>query len=151
MADGDLTLLATLFSKAQDVVGPVVFEVPTPQPRNGSDPGPGVGEGAEQRPIARADDVGGVDGAEQVLGLLVGKPGVFPSEVSCFLPRTDWKGLSGAAWRVTRVSKKCVRAASGWFLVVLSSMKRPARPGETRENSRCSSSHRVRNRLTTRT
>ena len=80
-------------------------------------------------------------------------PGVLPSEVSCLRPRTDWKGFRGAAWRVTRVSKKCLRAARAWFLVELSpgssSMKRPARPGETWGSSRRSSSHQERNRLTT--
>ena len=25
-------------------------------------------------------------------------PAVLPSEVSCYLPRNDWKGLCGVAW-----------------------------------------------------
>ena len=60
--------------------------------------GPGVGEGAEESPIAEAHDMGGVDRAEAGPG--PGgwrRPGVLPSEVSCFLPRIDWKGFRGAA------------------------------------------------------
>ena len=80
--------------------------------------------------------MGGIDRAEEVPGLWgMESPGVLPSEVSCLRPRTDRKGFNGAAWRVTRVSKKCLRAARAWFLVQLSpgssSIKRPARPGET--------------------
>ena len=44
------------------------------------------------------------------------RPGGLPSVVSCFLPRTDWKGFKGAACRVTRVSKKCLRAARALVL-----------------------------------
>ena len=31
-------------------------------------------------------------------------------------PRTDWKGFKGAAWRVTRVSKKCLQGGQGLVL-----------------------------------
>ena len=75
VADGDLALLAALFPKAQDALGSLVLEVPSPQPGDGADPGPGVGEGSEQGPIAEAHDVGSVDRVEQVPGLLDGKAG----------------------------------------------------------------------------
>ena len=140
VADGDLPLLASLFPEPQNALGPLVLQIPSPQPGDGADAGPGVGQGSEQSPVAEAHDVGGVDRGEQVPGLLDGKAGILPSVVSCLRPRTDWKGFRGAAWRVTRVSKKCRRAARAWFLVELSpgssSMKRPARPGETWGSSR---------------
>ena len=75
VADGDLPLLASLFPEPQNALGPLVLEVPSPQPRHGADPGPGVGQGAEQGPVAEAHDVGGVDRAEQVPGLGDGESG----------------------------------------------------------------------------
>ena len=69
MADGDLSLLASLFPKPQNPLGPLVLEVPAPQTGNSADAGPGVGEGAEQSPVAEAHDMGGIDRAEQVPGL----------------------------------------------------------------------------------
>ena len=75
VADGDLPLLASLFPKPEDPLGPLVLEVPSPQTCNGTDPGPGVGQSAEQGEIAEADDVGGVDRAEQVPGLGDGESG----------------------------------------------------------------------------
>ena len=135
VADGDLALLAALFPEPQNSLGALVLQIPTPQTGHGADAGPGVGQSAEQGAIAQAHHMGSIDRAEQAPGLGVESPGVLPSEVSCFLPRTDWKGFRGAACRVTRVSKKC---------------RRPARPGETLWSSRCSSSHQERKRLTTR-
>ena len=75
MADGDLPLLAALLPKPQNPLGALVLEVPSPQQGHGADPGTGVRQTTEQGPIAEAHDVGGVDRAEQVPGLLDGKPG----------------------------------------------------------------------------
>ena len=75
VADGDLPLLASLFPEPEDPLGPLVLQVLSPQTRHRSDPGPGIGEGAEQGPIAEAHDVGGVDRVEQIPGLLDGEPG----------------------------------------------------------------------------
>ena len=75
VADGDLALLASLFPEPQDPLGPLVLQIPAPQPGDRADAGPGVGQGAEQGAIAEADDVGGVDRAEQVPGLGDGESG----------------------------------------------------------------------------
>ena len=75
MADGDLALLAPLFPEPQDALGTLVLEVPAAQPGEGADTGPGVGEGAEEGAVAEANDVGEVDGGEQVPGLLDGELG----------------------------------------------------------------------------
>ena len=75
VAYGDLPLLASLFPKPEDPLGPLVLEVPSPQTGDGTDAGPGVGQSAEQGEIAEADDVGGVDRAEQVPGLGDGEAG----------------------------------------------------------------------------
>ena len=63
VADGDLALLAALFPEPQDALGALVLE------------GPGVGEGSQEGAVAEADDVGEVDGGEQVPGLLDGELG----------------------------------------------------------------------------
>ena len=75
VADRDLALLASLFPEPEDPLGALVLKVPTAQPGDGSDAGPGVGEGSQQSPVAEAHDVGGVDRAEQVSGLGDGKAG----------------------------------------------------------------------------
>ena len=46
-----------------------------PQPRHGADTGPGVGQGSPKSPVAQVHDVGSVDRAEQVAGLLDGEAG----------------------------------------------------------------------------
>ena len=63
------------FPEPEDPLGPLVLQVLSPQTRHRSDPGPGIGEGAEKGPIAEAHDVGGVDRVEQIPGLLDGEPG----------------------------------------------------------------------------
>ena len=68
VADGDLPLLASLFPKPEDPLGPLVLQIPSPQTGDGADAGPGVGQGAKQGPVAEAH-VGGIDRAEQVPGL----------------------------------------------------------------------------------
>ena len=75
MAYGDLPLLASLFPKPEDPLGPLVLQVPSPQTGDGTDAGPGVGQSAEQGEIAEAHDVRGVDRAEQVPGLGDGEAG----------------------------------------------------------------------------
>ena len=57
VTDGDLPLLAALFAEPEDPLGPLVLEVPSPQTGDGTDPGPGVGEGPQKGPIAQADDM----------------------------------------------------------------------------------------------
>ena len=75
MADGDLALLAPFFPEPENPLGPLVLEVPSAQPRNGADPGPGIGQGAQKSPIAQAHDMGPVDRVEQVPDLLDGEAG----------------------------------------------------------------------------
>ena len=75
VADGDLALLAALFPEPQDALGALVLEVPAAEPGEGADTGPGVGEGSQEGAVAEADDVGEVDGGEQVPGLLDGELG----------------------------------------------------------------------------
>ena len=75
MAYGDLPLLASLFPKPEDPLGPLVLKVPAAQARHGTDAGPGVGQSAEQGAIAETHDVGGVDRTEQVPGLGDGNAG----------------------------------------------------------------------------
>lgn len=50
--------------------------------------------GAPEEPDRAANDVGGVNRAKLVPCLLDGKARYLPSQVPCFLPRTDWNGLS---------------------------------------------------------
>ena len=54
-------------------MGPLVFEIASPQSGDGTDPGPVVGQGLQQSPITHAHAMGDVDRAEQVTGLLDGK------------------------------------------------------------------------------
>ena len=75
MADGDLPLLAPLFPEPQDSLGALVLEIPSPQPGDSAEPGPGIGEGPQKGPIAEAHDVGSVDRGEQVPGLGDGESG----------------------------------------------------------------------------
>ena len=75
VADGDLALLAPLFPEPQDALGALVLEVLAAEAGEGADAGPGVGEGAEEGAVAEADDMGEVDGGEQVPGLLDGELG----------------------------------------------------------------------------
>ena len=75
VADGDLALLASLFPEPQDPLGPLVLQIPSPQPGDRADAGPGVGQGSQESAIAEAHNVRGVDRAEQVPGLGDGKAG----------------------------------------------------------------------------
>ena len=75
VADGDLPLLASLFPEPQDPLGPLVLQIPSPQPGDRADAGPGVGQGSQESTIAEAHNVRGVDRAEQVPGLGDGKAG----------------------------------------------------------------------------
>ena len=63
VTDGDLALLAALFPEPEDPLGPLVLQIRAAKACNGADPGSGVGQGAEERLIAHAHDVGGVDRA----------------------------------------------------------------------------------------
>ena len=75
VADGDLALLASLFPEPQDPLGPLVLQIPSPQPGDRADAAPGVGQGSQESTIAEAHNVRGVDRAEQVPGLGDGKAG----------------------------------------------------------------------------
>ncbi len=75
MADGDLALFAALLPEAEDPLSPLVLEISSPQTRDGADPGPGVGQGPQEGPIAETYDGGGVDQVEELTGLGDGEPG----------------------------------------------------------------------------
>ena len=100
MADGDLAVLSALFPEPQNPLGPLVLEISTPQPGDGANPGPGVGQGPPNSAISEADYMGGVDRAEQVAGLLDGQAGslsisgvVFPALDR--LEGVEWRGMPG--------------------------------------------------------
>ena len=90
MADGDLPLLASLLPKPQNALGPLVLKIPSPQ----------TGHGAQYGPTAQAHDVGGVDRAEQIPGLLDGEAwglavrGVVLAAADR-LEGIEWRGVPG--------------------------------------------------------
>ena len=69
-ADGDLPVRPSLLPECEGAVRAVVAEILEPELRHSANPGAGVGEGAEHGTIAQADRPGGVDGREQLAGLL---------------------------------------------------------------------------------
>ena len=137
VADGDLALLAALFPEPQNALGPLVLEVPSPQPGDGADRWPRCRPGCPSRARSRRPttcEVSIEPSRSRAWGM--DRPGVLPSEVSCLRPRTDWNGIQGSGVAGDQECRRNAAApARAWFLVELSpgrsSMKRPARPGET--------------------
>jgi hypothetical protein len=117
---------------------------------HGTDAGTGVSQHAEHGAIAEADDVIRVDRLNSVRACSIASSAVLPSVTLYLRPRTEAKGLSATAWRWTSASKKCLSAASAWFLVGAEPgswlMYSPARPGVTWRSSNPRSSHQPRKR-----
>ena len=77
-----------------------------PQPGDSADTGSGVGQGSQRARSRRSTTWEMSIEPSRSRAYWMERPGVLPSVVSCLRPRTDWKGFSGAACRVTRVSEE---------------------------------------------
>ena len=71
----DLPRLAPFFRKLQRPVVAVVSQVLHPEPADGPDPGAGVDEGPEDRPVPKPVHVASFDGGEELPGLVDGHLG----------------------------------------------------------------------------
>ncbi len=79
MTDRDLAHLAAFFTEAQGPLFAEIAQVAQAQPGDGADPRAAVGEHPEHGAIAQADDVTGVERAQQFARLLDADLGVTPS------------------------------------------------------------------------
>ena len=104
---GELTFLAPLLREAQGAVFAVVAEIPEPEPGDGTDPGTGVGEGAEDRAIADAHGAGAVDGFQEPPGLGGTDLGRLPVQ------RAPGETSRSSMPRASHRSRKRTRAAAG--------------------------------------
>ena len=77
MAHGDLPGLAPLLGELQRLVVAVVSQVLHPEPADGSDPGVGVDERPQDRPVPKPVHIVRLDGGQQLPGLVDGRLGCF--------------------------------------------------------------------------
>ena len=70
MTHGNLPLLAPLFRESQHPVFPLVSEVLEPELGDSAHAGSGVDQSAQNSPVSQTQDVGGVQGSQQVSGLM---------------------------------------------------------------------------------
>ena len=94
VTDGDLAFAAALLAEPEGAEAAQIAEVLEPEVGDGADAGAGVGQGAEERPVADTGGLGQVEGLQEGPGVI---SGVLPSWVERGGPRTDWKGLRRAA------------------------------------------------------
>ena len=151
---GNLPLLASLLPEAEDLLGPLVLEILSPQAGDGADRDPGQGQGAGHCPIAQAHGMESVDRAEQVPCLLDGKAWSLAVRGVVLVAADRLEGTQGHGAADDQGVEEVPLGARAWFLVALapgnSSMMQTARTGETWESSRAYCSHEAKKRLTTR-